>query len=238
VLFNWANARAALGALSLGMLMTIFLTITCGATSLVAGVFVALAKMSKRRILRFVVGSYVTVMRATPLLVQLIFIYYSLPFVGIRLSPLLAGYVGLSLNLTAYLSEVYRGGIEAVSKGQHDAAAAIGMRPSVAMARVIFPQAFKALIPTLGNYMVALFKDTSLASAVTIQELMFKGQIVAAQTYDYMTIYTMVFVMYLIVGYPAIRVVVLLEKRMKNGYVRNKKMNKETSRTDREPVIS
>jgi His/Glu/Gln/Arg/opine family amino acid ABC transporter permease subunit len=237
VLFNWANARAALGALSLGMLVTIFLTITCGATSLVAGVFVALAKMSKRRILRFVVGSYVTVMRATPLLVQLIFIYYSLPFVGIRLSPLLAGYVGLSLNLTAYLSEVYRGGIEAVSKGQHDAAAAIGMRPSVAMARVIFPQAFKSLIPTLGNYMVALFKDTSLASAVTIQELMFKGQIVAAQTYDYMTIYTMVFVMYLIVGYPAIRIVILLEKRMKYGYARNKKMSKETSKTDREQVI-
>ena len=96
------------------------------------------------------------------------------------------------------------------------------MKPSVAMRHVIFPQAFRTLIPTLGNYVVSLFKDTSLASVVTIQELMFKGQIVAAQNYDYMTIYTMVFVMYFIVGYPAIRLVTLLEKRMKNGYKRKR----------------
>jgi His/Glu/Gln/Arg/opine family amino acid ABC transporter permease subunit len=221
--FNVENARMALGGLSIGLLMTIFLTIICGATSLVAGVFVALARMSKRRILRLFVGGYVTLVRSTPLLIQLIFIYYALPFAGIRLTPLAAAYIGLSLNVTAYLSEVYRGGIEAVSKGQHDAAAAIGMRPSVAMTRVIFPQAFRTLIPSLGNYMVSLFKDTSLASVLTIQELMFKGQILAAGTYDYMTIYTMVFIYYFLVGYPAIRLVTYLEKRMKTGYQPKKK---------------
>jgi polar amino acid transport system permease protein len=151
-------------------------------------------------------------------LVQLIFIYYAFPFIGIRLNAFLAAYIGLSLNVTAYLSEVYRGGIQAVAKGQSDAAAAIGMTPAVSMRRVIFPQAFRTLIPTLGNYMVSLFKDTSLASAVTIQELMFKGQIVAAGTYDYMTIYTLVFVFYFMVGWPAIRLVTMLEKRMQNGY--------------------
>ncbi len=198
--------------------MTILLTIICGATSLVAGVFVALGKMSKIRILRLFVSGYVTLIRATPLLVQLIFIYYAFPFIGIRLNAFLAAYIGLSLNVTAYLSEVYRGGIQAVAKGQSDAAAAIGMTPAVSMRRVIFPQAFRTLIPTLGNYMVSLFKDTSLASAVTIQELMFKGQIVAAGTYDYMTIYTLVFVFYFMVGWPAIRLVTMLEKRMQNGY--------------------
>jgi ABC-type amino acid transport system permease subunit len=172
--------------------------------------------------LRTVINAYVTAIRATPLLVQLIFIYYALPFAGIRLNPLEAAYIGLSLNLTAYLSEVYRGGIESVAKGQYDAAAALGMRPSVAMARIIFPQAFRTLIPTLGNYMVSLFKDTSLASVVTIQELMFKGQIIAAQNYDYMTIYSMIFILYFVVGYPAIKLVTLLEKRMKNGYKRKK----------------
>lgn len=222
MLFNLENARTALGALSMGLLMTVFLTIVCGATSLVAGVFVALGNMSKNRVLRFFVGAYVTLIRSTPLLVQLIFIYYALPFIGIRLNPFEAAYIGLSLNVTAYLSEVYRGGIEAVSKGQRDAASALGMKPSVAMRRVIFPQAFRTLIPTLGNYVVSLFKDTSLASVVTIQELMFKGQIVAAQNYDYMTIYSMVFIMYFIVGYPAIRLVTLLEKRMKNGYKKKK----------------
>ncbi|CAB4579460.1 unannotated protein [freshwater metagenome] len=218
MLFNLENARNALLPLSLGLLMTILLTIICGATSLVAGVFVALGKMSKIRILRLFVSGYVTLIRATPLLVQLIFIYYAFPFIGIRLNAFLAAYIGLSLNVTAYLSEVYRGGIQAVAKGQSDAAAAIGMTPAVSMRRVIFPQAFRTLIPTLGNYMVSLFKDTSLASAVTIQELMFKGQIVAAGTYDYMTIYTLVFVFYFMVGWPAIRLVTMLEKRMQNGY--------------------
>lgn len=218
MLFNLENARNALLPLSLGLLMTILLTILCGATSLIAGVFVALGKMSKIRILRLFVSGYVTLIRATPLLVQLIFIYYAFPFIGIRLNAFLAAYIGLSLNVTAYLSEVYRGGIQAVAKGQSDAAAAIGMTPAVSMRRVIFPQAFRTLIPTLGNYMVSLFKDTSLASAVTIQELMFKGQIVAAGTYDYMTIYTLVFVFYFMVGWPAIRLVTLLEKKMQNGY--------------------
>jgi len=218
MLFNLENARNALLPLSLGLLMTILLTILCGATSLVAGVFVALGKMSKIRILRLFINGYVTLIRATPLLVQLIFLYYAFPFIGIRLNAFLAAYIGLSLNVTAYLSEVYRGGIQAVAKGQSDAAAAIGMTPAVSMRRVIFPQAFRTLIPTLGNYMVSLFKDTSLASAVTIQELMFKGQIVAAGTYDYMTIYTLVFVFYFLVGWPAIRLVTLLEKRMQNGY--------------------
>jgi len=220
MLFNLENARNALLPLSLGLLMTILLTILCGATSLIAGVFVALGKMSKIKILRLFVSGYVTLIRSTPLLVQLIFIYYAFPFIGIRLNAFLAAYIGLSLNVTAYLSEVYRGGIQAVAKGQSDAAAAIGMTPAVSMRRVIFPQAFRTLIPTLGNYMVSLFKDTSLASAVTIQELMFKGQIVAAGTYDYMTIYTLVFVFYFMVGWPAIRLVTLLEKKMQNGYSR------------------
>jgi ABC-type amino acid transport system permease subunit len=97
------------------------------------------------------------------------------------------------------------------------------MKHSTAMRRVIFPQAFRNLIPTLGNYMVSLFKDTSLASVVTIQELMFKGQIIAATNYDYMTIYTMVFILYFIVGYPSIQGVKFLERRMKTGYAKKKK---------------
>ena len=212
------HAIEALKPLSLGLLMTIILTFTVGTTSLVLGVFVALGRMHKNRMLRGVLTSYITVIRATPLLVQLIFIYYTAPFIGIRLDAWPAAYLGLTLNVSAYLSEVYRGGIESISKGQRDAAAAIGMKPRTAMARIIFPQAFRTLIPSLGNYMVSLFKDTSLASVVTIQELMFKGQIVAAGNYDYMTIYTMVFLMYFLVGYPAIKCVNYLERRMRNGY--------------------
>ena len=115
-------------------------------------------------LLRIVTGFYVDFMRATPLLLQLIYIYFVLPTVGIRLDPFVAAVVGLSLNYSAYLSEVYRSGIQAIPRGQLDAAAALGMRPSLTMRRIILPQAIRIVIPTLGNYFVALFKDTSLAS--------------------------------------------------------------------------
>jgi polar amino acid transport system permease protein len=221
--FDPTLAREAVTVLLAGLWITVQLTILCGASSLLLGIFVALARMSRFRLLRLVVSGYVQLMRATPLLIQLIYIYYALPFIGLRLPPFLAAYVGLTLNVSAYLAEVYRSGIEAVPRGQQDAAAALGMRPSVIMARVVLPQGVRMVIPALGNYMVSLFKDTSLAAVITVQELLFAGQIVAARTYDYFTIYTMVFLFYLVVGYPAIRLVMYLEKRVKAGYAgRNK----------------
>jgi ABC-type amino acid transport system permease subunit len=167
-----------------------------------------------------VTGFYVDFMRATPLLLQLIYIYFVLPTFGIRPDPFVAGVVGLSLNYTAYLSEVYRSGIQAIPRGQLDAAAALGMRPSLTMRRIVLPQAIRIVIPPLGNYFVALFKDTSLVSALTLQELLFSGQIIISRTYDYFTIYTMVFFFYFLVSYPALIFVRHLEKLMKAGYRR------------------
>lgn len=223
-MFDPTLAQESVTVLLAGLWITVQLTILCGLSSLVLGIFVALARMSRFRLLRLVVSGYVQLMRATPLLIQLIYIYYALPFIGLRFSPMLAAYVGLTLNVSAYLAEVYRSGIEAVPRGQQDAAAALGMRPSTIMARVVLPQAVRMVIPALGNYMVSLFKDTSLAAVITVQELLFAGQIVAARTYDYFTIYTMVFLFYLIVGYPAIRLVIYLEKRVKAGYAGRKKI--------------
>lgn len=223
-MFDPTLARESVTVLLAGLWITVQLTILCGASSLVLGIFVALARRSRFRLLRLVVSGYVQLVRATPLLIQLIYIYYALPFIGLRFSPMLAAYVGLTLNVSAYLAEVYRGGIEAVPRGQSDAAAALGMRPSVIMARVVLPQAIRMVIPALGNYMVSLFKDTSLAAVITVQELLFAGQIVAARTYDYFTIYTMVFVFYLAVGYPAIRLVIYLEKRVRAGYAGRRKV--------------
>jgi polar amino acid transport system permease protein len=216
--FDPTLAQGSVTVLLTGLWITVQLTVLCGVSSLVLGIFVALARMSRFRVLRLVVSGYVQLVRATPLLIQLIYIYYALPFIGIRFEPFLAAYVGLTLNVSAYLAEVYRSGIEAVPRGQRDAAAALGMRPSVIMARVVLPQGVRMVIPALGNYMVSLFKDTSLAAVITVQELLFAGQIVAARTYDYFTIYTMVFVFYLLVGYPAIRLVMSLEKHVKGGY--------------------
>jgi His/Glu/Gln/Arg/opine family amino acid ABC transporter permease subunit len=223
-MFNPSLAHDAISTLLLGLWITVELTILAGISSLVLGVFVALARMSKIVPLRLVVSGYLQLMRATPLLIQLIYIYYALPFIGVRLSPFIAAYLGLTLNVAAYLAEVYRSGIEAVPQGQRDAAAALGMRPSVIMARVVLPQAVRIVIPALGNYMVSLFKDTSLAAVITVQELLFSGQIFAARTYDYFTIYTMVFVLYIVVGYPAIRLVMLLERKVKAGYAGRRRL--------------
>lgn len=213
-------ARESLPALLEGLKITVELTFIVLAISLVLGIFVALSRLSKSRVLSTVTGFYVDFMRATPLLLQLIYIYFVLPTIGIRPDPFVAGVVGLSLNYTAYLSEVYRSGIQAIPRGQLDAAAALGMRPSLTMRRIVLPQAIRIVIPPLGNYFVALFKDTSLVSALTLQELLFSGQIIISRTYDYFTIYTMVLFLYFLVSYPSLIFVRHLEKLTKAGYRR------------------
>ena len=106
--------------------------------------------------------------------------------------PFSAGVLALTLNYSAYISEVYRGGIQAIARGQHDAAAALGMTHALAMRRIILPQAIRIVIPTLGNYFIGLFKDTALCSAVSIQELVFTAQVRAALNFQYFTLYTVV----------------------------------------------
>lgn len=218
--FDVTLARESLPVLLEGLKITVELTFIVLAISLVLGIFVALCRLSKSRVLRAVTGFYVDFMRSTPLLLQLIYIYFVLPTIGIRLDPFVAGVVGLSLNYSAYLSEVYRSGIQAIPRGQLDAAAALGMRPSLTMRRIVLPQAIRIVIPPLGNYVVALFKDTSLVSVLTLQELLFSGQIIISRTYDYFTIYTMVLLLYFLVCYPSLMLVRHLEKLTKAGYRR------------------
>jgi ABC-type amino acid transport system permease subunit len=146
-----------------------------------------------------------------------------LPSIGIRLDPFTAGVVALTLNYSAYISEVYRGGIQAISRGQHDAAAALGMTHALAMRRIILPQAIRIVIPTLGNYFIGLFKDTALASAVSIQELVYTAQVHAALSYQYFTLYTVVAAMYFAVSFPAARLVGYLERVTRSGYRRRRR---------------
>jgi ectoine/hydroxyectoine ABC transporter permease protein EhuD len=232
--FDLTLARESLPILLEGLKITVELTFIVLAISLVLGIIVALCRLSKNRVLSTVTGVYVDFMRSTPLLVQLIYIYFVLPTIGIRLNPFVAGVVGLSLNYSAYLSEVYRSGIQAIPRGQLDAAAALGMRPSLTMRRIVLPQAIRIVIPPLGNYFVALFKDTSLVSVLTLQELLFSGQIIISRTYDYFTIYTMVLLLYFLVCYPSLILVRHLEKSMKAGYRR--RLGPETLRLPIEPT--
>jgi len=221
-IFNLEIAIQNLGPLLAGLLMTVELTFVVIAISLVFALLVALGGMSRFAPLRWLVKAYVEAIRGTPLLLQLIYIYYVLPEIGIRLDSFTAGVIALTLNYSAYLSEVYRSGIQAISRGQHDAAAALGMTHTLAMRRIILPQAIRIVIPTLGNYFISLFKDTALCSVVSIQEVVFTAQILAARNFQYFTLYTVVGVMYFAVSFPAARFVAYLERVTRSGYRRRR----------------
>jgi polar amino acid transport system permease protein len=205
-------------ALLRGLSVTVFLTTVVILAALVLAIPVALIRMSPNVVLRGFGSFYVEVIRGTPLLLQLVYIYYVLPSLGVNLDPMLAAIVGLTLNYTAYMSEVYRGGILAVPKSQWEAAATVGMTKARAFHRIVLPQALRIVTPALGNYFISLFKDTALASVVTVQELTFTGQIISARSYQYFTIYTVTGILYLAVGYPAALFVRWLEKRTSRTY--------------------
>ena len=221
-LFNPEIAVANFGPLLAGLLITVELTLVVIVISLVFALVVALGGLSRFAPLRWLVRSYIEVIRGTPLLLQLIYVYYVLPELGIRLNSFLAGVIALTLNYSAYISEVYRAGIQSVARGQHDAAAALGMTRPLAMRRIILPQAIRIVIPTLGNYFISLFKDTALCSAVSIQELVFTAQVQAALNFQYFTLYTVVAAMYFLVSFPAARLVNYLERVTKSGYRRRR----------------
>ena len=219
-LFNIDVVRQYGWTLLQGLSVTVLLTAIVILLSLALAIPIALFRLSPNAILRIITGFYVEVIRGTPLLLQLVYIYYVLPGLGINLDPFAAAVVGLTLNYTAYMSEVYRGGILAVPKNQWEAAATVGMTTTTAFLRIILPQVFRIVTPTLGNYFISLFKDTALASVVTVQELTFTGQIISARSYQYFTIYTVTGLLYLAVGYPSALFVRWLERRSSRAYRR------------------
>ena len=217
-LFDYDVARQYADVFLGGLLTTVSLTLIVIVISGVAAIPVALGRMMPAPWIRYPLELYVEVVRGTPLILQLVYIYFVLPMAGIRIDPYAAAVVALSLNYTAYMSEVYRSGINAVPPGQRQAAQALGMMPATAFIRITLPQAFRIVTPSLGNYFIALFKDTALASVVTVPELMFSGNLVSANTYQYFTVYTVTGVLYLLASLPVVILVRYLEKRSGKGY--------------------
>lgn len=197
-----------------GALVTVQLTVLVTLLSLAFGMFVALCRLSPFLLVRFLSGAYVEVARGTPLILQLFYVYFVLPAFGISIPAFTAATLALTLNYTAYISEVYRAGILAIPRGQTEAATALGLSRASTMRFVIIPQAIYVVIPPLGNYFIALFKDTALASTVTVHEMMFAGQVTAASNFKYFTVYTIVGGIYFALSYPASLFVQALERRV------------------------
>ncbi len=209
-LFTWSPQLWA------GVQVTILLTLISMALALVIGLLLALAQLNpSRRVLVWSAYAFVELIRGSPLLLQLFYIFYVFPFFGLRLSTFTAGVLGLAINYGAYLSEVFRAGIEAVDNGQWEAARSLGMPMWVIMAKVVLPQALRIIIPPVGNYFISLFKDTALVSTISIAELLFTGQLLAAETFKYLEIYSFIFTIYILISYPASLGVKWLERRMR-----------------------
>ena len=209
-LFTWSPQLWA------GVRVTILLTLISMALALVIGLLLALAQLNpRRRVLVWSAYAFVELIRGSPLLLQLFYIFYVFPFFGLRLNTFTAGVLGLAINYGAYLSEVFRAGIEAVDNGQWEAARSLGMPMWVIMAKVVLPQALRIIIPPVGNYFISLFKDTALVSTISIAELLFTGQLLAAETFKYLEIYSFIFTIYILISYPASLGVKWLERRMR-----------------------
>ena len=177
-------------------LMTVFLAVVSMAIGLVIGLFAALARISEQKILYSVASAYVSIIRGTPLLVQIYVIYYGLPQVGIILDPIPSAILALSLNSGAYLSESFRAAIQSVDHGQVEASYSIGMTHSQTLRRIILPQCIRTALPTVGNSFIGLLKDTSLVSVITVTELLQSASLVIARTFQPLTIYLEVGLIY------------------------------------------
>ncbi|OPZ81715.1 MAG: Inner membrane amino-acid ABC transporter permease protein YecS [bacterium ADurb.Bin429] len=162
----------------------------------VVAAILALLRMSDMPAVRWAVTGYVEFMRGTPLLVQLLVIYFGGPQIGINLEPLTAGIIGLGLNAGAYISEIFRGSIQSIPRGQMEAARSLGMSHWLAMRRVIWPQALRHAVPALGSSFAALVKDTSLVSIITVNELLLVTQQRVSSTYRPIELYLIAGVLY------------------------------------------
>ncbi|MNI55787.1 Inner membrane amino-acid ABC transporter permease protein YecS [compost metagenome] len=152
--------------------------------------------MSPSRLLSRGARFYIEVIRGTPLLLQLFYIYYGLPEMGVVINGFVAGVLGLTLNFGAYLAELFRSGIQSVDTGQYEAARALGLRKVQRLRRIVLPQALRTVFPALGNYALVLIKETSLVAVISVYELMRAGEMLAGATFQALTVYTMVGVIY------------------------------------------
>lgn len=210
-----ADAIEFLPILMAGLVTTILLSLCALAISLVLGLFWALLSRSEIAPLRWFSNTVVTVVRGIPIIVQLFYIYFVLPEVGVTLNAFVAGSVGLGIAYSVYQAENFRAGFDAVDRNLIEAAHSLGMSKAMTMRRIILPLAVKIALPPFGNTAVMLLKDSSIASTITVAELTRAGQLLAISTFKNMSVYTIVAILYLLLSLPLTLGVRYLERRSK-----------------------
>lgn len=211
--WDWAFVAEIMPALLSGLKLTLIISLLAAIVAAFLGLGFAILRRSKVKAISLPVSWFVEFIRGTPLLVQLYFIFYVLPGAGIVLSPLVAGVIGMGLHYATYTAEVYRAGIENVARGQWEAARATNLTMRQTWAHVIIPQAVPPMIPALANYLIAMFKETPLLSAITVLELMNQAKSVANSSYRYVEPITMVGVFFLAMSLVSVVILRWLEYR-------------------------
>lgn len=204
----------ALPILLLGAGVTIEITAVSVFIGFCIGLFVGIARICKVKVLRILAAIYADCIRGTPLLVQIFLIYFALPIVTEhRVEPFVAAVAACGINSGAYVSEIFRAGIQAIDVGQMEAGRSLGLSWWQTMYYIILPQAVRNILPPLGNEFIAMLKDSSLVSVIGFEELTRRGQLIIAQTYGSFEIWSTVAVLYLIMTLAISRVVAMLEKK-------------------------
>jgi len=212
--FDWNAIRSGLPYLLQGAGLTVFIAGVAMLLALGVGMAIAILSQVPARAVRGLVRAYVEVFRNTPLLIQIFIVYFGLPQLGLRLSPFLSGLSALVLYTAAYNAEIFRAGLEAVPKGQHEAARSTGLSALQTLRHVIIPQAVRISFPALGNNLVSLIKNTSLVSVIGMVDLMFVANDISFNNFRTFEIYATTAVLYVLLVLGLTRVLNATERRM------------------------
>jgi His/Glu/Gln/Arg/opine family amino acid ABC transporter permease subunit len=202
-----------------GILNTLLISVIAIPVGICIGVFVCLLRISKTRLLRWPAIVYIEVMRNIPLLILIFMIFYALPFYGVRLSGLTTGFICLSIYGGAYFAEVFRGGVEAVSEGQFDAAKALGLRYGFYMRRVIFPQLYSYVFPPATNIALTMIKESSLLSMITVAELTYAAHEINGRTFTPVETFTTIALIYWGISIVFLKLTATLQSRIEVGHI-------------------
>lgn len=213
-IWDWNYAFEILPLLARASIITIEVTLLAFALAATLGLALALMRLSRLRIVAYPANAFVEVVRSTPLLIQIFFLYFMLPEFGITLGPLTVGVVALGVHYATYCAEVYRAGLENVPRGQWEATVALNMDTFHTLRDVIIPQAIPPVVPALGNYFVALFKETPLLSAIAVLELMQQAKDLGSESFRYIEPITLVGAFFLVFSLVAAALVRLVERRL------------------------
>lgn len=212
--WDWNYVAQILPQLLQASLKTLGITLVGFLIAIVLGLFLAIGRRSRHRVIVWPVTLLIEFIRSTPLLIQVYFLYYVLPNYGVNMSAMQAGILGIGLHYACYLAEVYRGGLDAVPRSQWEAVVALNFAPWTAYRTIILPQAVRPILPPLGNYLIAMLKDTPVLSAITVVEIMQQAKNVGSESFRYLEPITLVGLFFLALSVALAYLVRRLEVRL------------------------